>query len=388
MPLPPRRGAGHRGGLPSRRPAEHEQTATLGATPAPAPEWSALSLRGLQEVTVQAMRPQDVRALALAVLTQWRRDVDSWGAELSKLRQQQGADGGGAAATATAGSGGAAAADHAAAEAADALAAVVAAEAAGAPTELVQELRRDADAKAAEASQAREGADAAAGGSGGDGALCSRLFYEHGPDEIPLTEALALLHSGDIRPSTLIFSDEAAFAFDDWTPWAECCHCFLGSAGGAGAGAGVGACESFYYSADGEGSSDELPLSELRQLLAAGEIVDETLLFSSDARFGFDDWTPWEQCRSLFGDGGGSGGGGRGEDGAAQWRARLREERGRAESAAQRLRALEQQSATAAGAVAAQCVATREAVAQAEQEASQARAALATAETARGGVYV
>ena len=30
----------------------------------PAPEWSALSLRGLQEVTVQAMRPQDVPVTA------------------------------------------------------------------------------------------------------------------------------------------------------------------------------------------------------------------------------------------------------------------------------------------------------------------------------------
>ena len=75
---------------------------------------------------------------------------------------------------------------------------MVAAEAAGAPAELVQELRRDADAKAAEASQARQvAADAAAAAGASSGAaLCGRLFYEHGPEEIPLAEALSAASVG------------------------------------------------------------------------------------------------------------------------------------------------------------------------------------------------
>eukprot|EP01047_Picozoa_sp_COSAG01_P047012 COSAG01_NODE_4454_length_5006_cov_27.029550_4_plen_240_part_00 len=49
-----------------------------------------------------------------------------------------------------------------------------------------------------------------------------------------------LVASGAITDETLIFSNDAAFTFGDWTPWAECKQLFSASGEGEGEGGGGG----------------------------------------------------------------------------------------------------------------------------------------------------
>eukprot|EP01043_Picozoa_sp_COSAG02_P090813 COSAG02_NODE_27617_length_606_cov_0.696252_1_plen_148_part_01 len=97
-------------------------------------DWSALSLHGLQEVTVRSLGTSDVRRLALALLTQWRRDVEIWTATLSELRGVPRSRRTEAASAAVAAEAKASEAEQVARVAAEA----------GAPPELVQRLREDA----------------------------------------------------------------------------------------------------------------------------------------------------------------------------------------------------------------------------------------------------
>ena len=112
-------------------------------------------------------------------------------------------------------------------------------------------------------------------------AACSSLFYAGDPERLlSVPEALALVDAGTIGPTTLIFSEQPAFEFDDWTPWAACSFCF-----GAGEResslssaaqqqqqqqAAVRSCSSLFYSSDGASASEAIDAATAHELAKVG----------------------------------------------------------------------------------------------------------------------
>ncbi len=119
--------------------------------------------------------------------------------------------------------------------------------------------------------------------------ICSSLYYEGGEEEVSRSEALTLVEAGTITESTLVYSDDEPFYFEGWTAWWECSYLF-----------GVGeapSCTTLYY----EGCDDEVSKEQALELLEAGAITDETLVYSSQNSFPFEGWTAWWQCSYAFG---------------------------------------------------------------------------------------
>lgn len=315
-------------------------------------EWSGLSLQGLQDVTVRRLGAGELRKLALALLAQWRRDVEVWTAALSDLR-------GGSRRTQYIK---AAEAEHVEAEHA-----VRVAEQAGEPPELLQALREDTARKRRIVSQARDPS-------------CSSMYTEDfGDEKISITQALALLADGTMTPETLVYSDDAGFPFEGWTAWSRCSHCFvveassLDATGWRGSGS-TAVVSTFYYSVDGAQPSNELPVGELPQLVKRGVVSADTLIFSDDPCFGSDEWVPWSECCSKFGHSLSA----YGTD-AKHWLARIHAERERGDAAAKRLVEVERLANVAASAAAAEAQATEEKLAQVESELLDAKGALSVA---------
>jgi hypothetical protein len=377
--LPAKRGlrAGHQQQQPQL--VESRQLSTLPPSSGTGAEWTGLSLQGLQEVTVRSLGAVELRKLALALLGQWRRDVDIWSSTLSGLRgalpQPQ--------RTAAL-----AAVVQAEAEAAEALHAVRVAEAAGAPPEITQRLRDDAERKGADAERARQLASEATR-LGPLQQACTTLYIEGSEEELSIQQALALVADGTIQPETLIFSDEELFPFEGWVPWSECAHCFIRSAAGAGGdGSGKAANEvsssaSFYYSVDGSETSEEISVAELSGLLRRGTLTADTLIYSDDEAFPSENWLPWSECCGCFGKtvSGSAASTGSARDGAdaKKWQARIHTEREKSESAVRSLAEVERLATLAASAAAAQAQAAEEKLAQAKAELLNAQSALAVA---------
>ena len=139
-------------------------------------------------------------------------------------------------------------------------------------------------------------------------AVCSSLYHAGDPDvEISVAQAQALLEAGTINGGTLIFSDQPAFDFDEWTAWSACSFCFgIGEREAALAvaahveEAGQRTCTTLFYSTDGESQSDELSAETAHELAAAGTITPATLIFSQQAGFAYDGWTAWSECSHCF----------------------------------------------------------------------------------------
>ena len=139
------------------------------------------------------------------------------------------------------------------------------------------------------------------------------------------------------------------FPFEGWTLWSKCKQCF-GFAGARAGGGGTGEpkCTSLYY-VDAEGahpshcqqkntvgcrcplsmtfihppvclnalaacvcggvtwlagnSSFEIPWEEVGGLVEAGTIKADTLVFSDQSPYPFDEWVPWSKASSCFGSG-------------------------------------------------------------------------------------
>lgn len=171
---------------------------------------------------------------------------------------------------------------------------------------------------------------------------------------------------GTITDATMVYSDDAAWPSEGWEAWSDCAHLF--SHGDEA----PSTCASLYYEGgpEDEVSTDEVhhpapnadapsdvcavvggtPApgmlmcscscsclsrtlvnlmggggAQLEELVASGAITDETLIYSNDAAFAFDDWTPWAECKQLFSASGEGGGGGGGDDLVSQQQARLEE---------------------------------------------------------------
>lgn len=45
-----------------------------------------------------------------------------------------------------------------------------------------------------------------------------------------------------------------------------------------------------------------IPLAEVEELVEAGSIVDDTMVFSDQAGFPFETWTAWSECKHCFGE--------------------------------------------------------------------------------------
>ena len=140
-------------------------------------------------------------------------------------------------------------------------------------------------------------------------AVCSSLYYEGDSERLlRVSEALALVEAGTIGPATLIYSEQPAFDFDEWTPWAGCSFCFgvgerdaaLASAAHEDEDGAARTCSSLYYSIDGASSSEELSVAAAHELVSAGAIVGDTLVYSEQAGFGYDGWTKWSVCSHCF----------------------------------------------------------------------------------------
>ena len=126
-------------------------------------------------------------------------------------------------------------------------------------------------------------------GMGDAPGVCGSLYYEGGEDEVSRATALELAESGTITEETLVYSDDAAFFFEGWTAWWECSYLFgVGEAPG---------CTSLYY----DGCDDEVSMEQLEELVEAGTITDETLVWSQQNSFPFEGWTAWWQCSYVFG---------------------------------------------------------------------------------------
>jgi hypothetical protein len=126
-------------------------------------------------------------------------------------------------------------------------------------------------------------------GMGDAPGVCGSLYYEGGEDEVSRATALELAESGTITEETLVYSDDAAFFFEGWTAWWECSYLFgVGEAPG---------CTSLYY----DGCDDEVSTEQLEELVEAGTITDETLVWSQQNSFPFEGWTAWWQCSYVFG---------------------------------------------------------------------------------------
>jgi len=139
--------------------------------------------------------------------------------------------------------------------------------------------------------------------------VCSSLYYEGDSERLlRVSEALALVEAGTIGPATLIYSEQPAFDFDEWTPWAGCSFCFgvgerdaaLASAAHEDEDGAARTCSSLYYSIDGASSSEELSVAAAHELVSAGAIVGDTLVYSEQAGFGYDGWTKWSACSHCF----------------------------------------------------------------------------------------
>jgi hypothetical protein len=127
--------------------------------------------------------------------------------------------------------------------------------------------------------------------TGEDQPVCSSLYYEGCDDEISVEDALTLVEDGTIMDETLVYSDQEAFPFGDWTAWKQCSYCF---------GVGEqpdGCCTSLYY----EGCDDEISVEDALTLVEDGTIMDETLVYSDQEAFPFDGWTEWWACSYCFG---------------------------------------------------------------------------------------
>jgi hypothetical protein len=48
-------------------------------------------------------------------------------------------------------------------------------------------------------------------------------------------------------------------------------------------------------------SSFEIPWEEIGDLVEAGEIISETLVFSDQSAYPFDEWVAWSKARHCFG---------------------------------------------------------------------------------------
>jgi hypothetical protein len=142
-------------------------------------------------------------------------------------------------------------------------------------------------------------------------AICSSLYYAGDPDRLlSIADALALVEVGTIEPTTLIYSEQSAFEFDDWTPWGGCSFCFGVGEREAGLSSAVAAgpadqpqqrtCGNLYYSSDGANASDEIDAATAHELVAAGTIVDDTLIYSEQQSWPFEGWTPWSECNHVF----------------------------------------------------------------------------------------
>ena len=93
---------------------------------------------------------------------------------------------------------------------------------------------------------------------------------------------------------------------DDWAALAEVAG-WLGLSGVAGGDEDeTEAQRTVVYDTDGDGTaSDEMTLAELTEMLEAGTITDDTMVWSE----GMDEWAALSECRDqLFGGGGDSGG--------------------------------------------------------------------------------
>lgn len=345
-------------------------------------DWSTLSLRGLQEVTVRSLGASDVRKLALALLTQWRRDVEIWTATLSDLR-------GVARSKRTEAASAAIAAEANASEAEQA--ARVAAEA-GAPPELVQRLREDAVQKRQLATQAhRLAVDTARLASLQP--RCQTMYIEgFGEEKITAERALALLDNGTIQSDTLVYSDDEGFPFSGWEPWSKCSHCFvaaLAAPDDRSPNPSAVVSTSFYYSLDGVQPSDELPIEEMPELVSRGVLSANTLIFSEDPSFGSEDWVPWKECCGRFGFGldtvsHANNSERRDNADLRRWRAKLQAERKRADTAHQNLVEMDRLATIAAAAAAAQTLSSQEKLSQVEEELLDAQSALSMAEATDG----
>ena len=108
----------------------------------------------------------------------------------------------------------------------------------------------------------------------------------------------ALLHMGVLTDETLCFSDQPAFPFENWTAWADCKDSFDILVEPA-VGKTEALCTVVFY-AGGDGPSDELLVSKALELVADGVITDETLCFSDEPAFPFENWTAWADCRHCF----------------------------------------------------------------------------------------
>ena len=397
MSLPAKREPGggatarqQRGGgsaLPPKRagwPAEQQQQ--LSALPPnsetecvqPQADWSALSLHGLQEVTVRSLGASDLRRLTLALLTQWQRDVEIWTATLSDLRgvsrsqRTEAAEASIAAET----------------EATEAERAIRVAEDAGALPELVQRLREDAEQTRRAASEAHKFAAQTARLAPLQPRCQTMYIEDFGEEEISVERALVMLDDGTIQPGTLVYSADAEFPFEGWAPWSECSHCFAAAPPGRrSSGGNALVSTSFYYSLDGEQPSDELPVDELPKLVDRGVISENTLIFSDDPCFGSAAWVAWSECCSRFGLGDAAdaiAAGRRDGSNSKRWRARIHAERQRGDAAAQSLAEVDRLATVAASAAAAQTLLSQETLSQIEEELLNAKSALSMAEaTAR-----
>jgi hypothetical protein len=341
-------------------------------------DWSALSLHGLQEVTLRSLGVSDVRRLALALLTQWRRDVEIWTAALCDLRGVSRSERTEAADAAVA----------AEVEATEAEQATRVAEEAGAQPELVQRLREDAAQKRQLASQAHRLAVETARLAPLHPRCKTMYIEDFGGEKISAERALTLLEEGIIRSDTLVYSDDEGFPFAGWAPWSKCSHCFVAAPSDERSSSTVAVVStSFYYSLDGVQPSDELPVAEMSDLVSRGVVSANTLIFSSDPCFGSEEWVPWRECSSRFTLEPASDAhetGKRDSPDSKRWRAKLHAERERGDTAAQKLAEIERLATIAAAAAAAQTLSSQEKLSQVEEELLDAQSALSMAEATDG----
>ena len=121
-------------------------------------------------------------------------------------------------------------------------------------------------------------------------------------EELPMARFQTLIDDGSVDGGTRVWSE----GMDDWVALAEVAG-WLGLSGVTGGGEDeMEAQRTVVYDTDGDGTaSDHLTLAELTELLEAGTITDDTMVWSE----GMDEWAALSECRDqLFGGGGDSGG--------------------------------------------------------------------------------